>query len=315
MRGARDRWIRPARLEPGMTIGVVAPSSPLRTENLEKGIALLRERGYRVVHGDHLYDRHGYLAGTDAGRAADFNAMFARRDVDAVFCARGGYGACRMLEYVDWVVVAANPKIFVGYSDITTLHLALERRVGMITFYAPMLTTLGGGLSETAAECFWRLLTQAEAFGHYDLGDASWKTLVGGRARGRLAGGCLELLSCAIGTPETPDFTGRIVVIEDVGIAAYRVDRSLCHLKRAGLLERAAGFVIGSVTGWEKEEKEPSVLTLDAVWRDHLASLGKPTLLGFPFGHEPNPLSLPLGCMAELDADAGALTVLEPAVQ
>jgi muramoyltetrapeptide carboxypeptidase len=139
--------------------------------------------------------------------------------------------------------------------------------------------------------------------------------LVGGRAKGRLAGGCLELLSSAVGTPETPDFTGRIVVFEDVGIATYRVDRSLTQLKRAGLLERAAGFVIGTVAGWEREEKEPPVLTPDAVWRDHLAPLGKPTLLGFPFGHEPNPLSLPLGCLAELDTDAGTLTVLEPAVR
>lgn len=298
-----------------MTIGILAPSGPLRDPRLPEGIARLERQGYRVVLGDHLYDRHGYLAGTDAGRAADFNALFARQDVDAIFCARGGYGACRMLDYVDWAVVAANPKVFVGYSDVTTLHLALERRIGLVTFHGPMVVTRGGELSEAADTCFWRAVGSAEPLGPYVTGDASVRTLVGGRARGRLAGGCLSLLAAAVGTPETPDFRGRIVLIEDIGEPTYRIDRLLVQLQRAGLLQQAAGLVLGTVTGWEKQEKEPSAIALDALWQDLIAPLGKPTIVGFPFGHVPNPLTLPLGCLAELDADAGALTLLEPAVR
>lgn len=298
-----------------MTIGVIAPSGPVRDPRFAQGLERLESRGYRLILGNHVHDRRGYLAGTDIDRAADFTAMFARRDVNAVFCARGGYGASRMLDYVDWEAVRANPKLFVGYSDITTLHLALEKRAGLLTVYGPMVVTYGGGLSETAEECFWRMVTRAEPFGRYDTGDAAIRTLIGGKARGRLAGGCLALLGAAVGTLEEPDFTGRIVLIEDVGEVIYRVDRLLVQLLRAGLLQNAAGFVIGTVTNCEDTQTEEPFIRLEDVWQDHIVPLGKPTIAGFPFGHEPNPLTLPLGCLAELDADAGTLTILEPAVR
>lgn len=277
-------------------------------------MAALEARGYRVVRGDHLYDQHGYLAGTDRLRAADFTAMFARPDVDAVFCARGGYGAIRMLEYVDWDSVRANPKLFVGFSDITTLHLALERACGLVTLYGPMVATLGGALSETAQDCFWRMVERAEPFGLYDTTGAPIRTLVGGKAEGRLAGGCLSICQAALGAPECPDFDGRLVLIEDVGEAAYRIDRMLMHLRRSGAFDRAAGFIVGDATDWDKGLTRPPGIDLSQVWQDVLAPLRKPTVVGFPFGHVPNPLTLPLGCLARLDADAGTVEVLEPAV-
>ncbi len=310
----------------GMTIGVIAPSSGIRDERLEKGIAALEEAGYKVVPGDHLYDRHGYLAASDAARGADFTAMFARKDIDAVFSGRGGYGAVRMLDHVDWDVVAANPKPFVGYSDITTIHLAMERRTGMVTFYGPVVVTHGFGLSDDARDTFWNVLQNAKPLGTYPIGppDLSHptdpsvppqiKSLVPGKASGRLAGGCLSILAAAVGTPEEPDFEGRIVLIEDIGDPCYRSDRQLLQLLRAGLLQKVAGFVIGTVTGWEKQEKEPPVITLDDVWRDLIVPLGKPTISGFPFGHEANPMTMPLGCLAELDAETGMLVVVETAV-
>jgi len=298
-----------------MTIGVIAPSGPVCGPRFDQGLKRLESRGYRVICGKSVYDRRGYLAGSDVDRAADFTAMFARQDVDAIICARGGYGASRMLEYVDWEAVGANPKLFVGYSDITMLHLALEKRIGLVTIYGPMVVTYGGDLSENAEECFWQIMTRTEPFGRYDTGDARIRPLVGGKANGRLAGGCLSLLSAAVGTPEEPDFTGRIVLMEDVGEAIYRVDRLLVQLLRAGLLQNAAGFVIGTVTNYEDTQTEEPYIRLEDVWQEHLVPLGKPTIAGFPFGHEPNPLTLPLGCLAELNADAGTLTVLEPAVR
>ena len=307
--------VRPNRLKPGMTIGVVSPSSPIRdTERESRGIKCLEDAGYRVVIGRHVYDRHGYLAGADKDRAADFTEMFARKDIDAVFCARGGYGAVRMVDTVDWDIVAANPKPFVGFSDITTLHLALENRVGMASLYGPMMLSFGGGIDETATSCFWNLLQAAEPYGPLSTEGAEIRTLVGGTANGCLAGGCITLLCSAAGTVDAPDFTGRIVVLEDVGDAVYRVDRCIMQLIRACNLDKATGIVIGTVTDWEKEEKESPIIVLDDVWRDLVAPLGIPTVTGFPFGHIPNSLTIPLGCMAELNADSGTLSILEPAV-
>jgi muramoyltetrapeptide carboxypeptidase len=306
--------LRPGRLQPGMTIGVVAPSSALRDSRLEPGMEALRARGYRVVAGEHLYDQHGYLAGLDRLRAADVTAMFARSDVDAVFCARGGYGAIRLLDWIDWDVVRAHPKPFVGFSDITTLHLALERAAGLVSFHGPMVVNLGGDLSETARDCFWRMLERAEPFGIYDTSGAAIRTLVGGKAEGRLAGGCLSICQAALGSAEQPDFRGRLVLIEDVGEAAYKIDRMLTHFRRSGLFEGAAGFIVGNATDWDKGLTRAPGIDLEHVWREQLAPLGKPAIVGFPFGHEPNPLTLPLGCLARLDADAGTVEALEPAV-
>jgi muramoyltetrapeptide carboxypeptidase len=297
-----------------MTIGIVSPSSGARNGNLENGIALLESAGYTVAVGDHVFDRHGYLAGMDSARAADFTRMFERREVDAVICARGGYGAARMLPLVDWDVVGANPKLFVGYSDITTLHLAMGRRANLITIHGPMVSSLGGGLSKESKEQFWATLTSREPLGKIDCGEHLPQTLVGGKAAGPLAGGCLALLAAAVGTPDAPDFNGRLVLLEDVDEAAYRVDRCLMQLLNAGILQKAAGFVIGNVTDWEKQEKTAPAILLPDVWRDLIVPLDKPTITGFPFGHEPNPLTLPLGCLAELDADSGSLTILESAV-
>ncbi len=306
--------VRPPRLRPGMTIGVVAPSSGIRDARLEEGIRQMNAAGYQVALGDHLYDRFGYLAGLDAARGADLTEMFQRQDVQAVFCGRGGYGAARMLDYVDWDVVRANPKVFVGYSDITSLHLAMERECGLVTFHGPMICSHGGGLSETSASTFWRLLQEPEPLGTFDTRDGTVRTLVPGTAEGKLAGGCLCLLASAVGAREQPDFTGRIVLIEDVGEAVYRLDRYLTQLLRAGILQSAAGFVIGTATDWHKHEKEDAAITPDDLWRTLVAPLGKPAVTGFPFGHEPNPLTLPLGCRVTLDATARTLTFTEPAV-
>lgn len=308
-------FTKPPRLASGMTIGVVAPSSPLRDPRLAEGIRRLEVAGYNVVEGAHLHDGHAYLAGPDAARANDLTAMFANPAVDAVFCARGGYGACRMVDLVDWEVVRAHPKVFVGYSDITTLHLAFERRARLATFHGPMVVTLGGDLSTDASDCFWRAVGGAEPLGALPPAGAPMHTLVGGTARGRLAGGCLALLGAAVGTCDAPDFAGRLVLIEDVGEALYRVDRLLVQLLRAGAFHDAAGFVIGNATGWDRDTQSPPAMRIEDLWRDLIVPLGKPAIHGFPFGHEPNPLTLPLGCMAELDADARTLTVLEPAVR
>lgn len=308
---------KPLALRPGDTIGIVAPSGRIPPAELEQGIALLKARGYRVAVGEHVLAHHpsyDYLAGTDAQRAADLNAMLARTDVQAILCARGGYGAMRLFPHIQWEAVAPEPKIFIGYSDITSLHTAISRRLGWATFHAPMVGALAR-LNEQTASVYWSLLEKPEAFGTLPADPETMTTLSGGTVEGELAGGCLCLLAHACGSNDAPDFRNKIVVLEDVGEGVYRIDRDLMQLKNAGLLDEAAGFVIGTVTRWKQQEADPPANSLETLWQDYFGALGKPVLTGFPFGHEPNPLMIPLGVRARLDADSRSLTLLESATR
>ncbi|MCW3095180.1 MAG: hypothetical protein JWL77_798 [Chthonomonadaceae bacterium] len=308
---------RPRALRRGDTIGIVAPASPVPREELERGVALLEARGYRVVVGENVLARHpsnDYLAGTDAQRAADLNEMLARPDIHAVFCARGGYGAMRLFDRIEWDAISPEPKIFVGYSDITSLHTAIGQRCGWVTFHGPMIAAIAR-FSAERAELYWRLLEAPEAFGVLPARSDCMTTVAGGSVEGELAGGCLCLLARACGSAYAPDFRNKIVLLEDVGEPVYRADRDLMQLKNAGLLDQAAGFVIGNITGWQKQESDPPLNTPQALWQDYFAELGKPILAGFPFGHEADPITLPLGVRARLDADARTLTLLDPATR
>ena len=307
--------IKPRALRPGDTIGVVSPSSYKAFEALQPGIEKIQRRGYKLVFGEHAFDRRGYLAGEDRDRAADLNAMFAREDVKAVLCTRGGYGASRILDYLDWDTIRAHPKPLIGYSDITTLHIAFLRYTDMVVYHAPMIITLSRDVSEHAIQNLFDILEKPEPIGTYDTREGNVQTLVPGIAEGELTGGCLCLVTATCGTPEQIDAKGKILVIEDVDEAPYAVDRMLTQLKRCGVLDEAAGFVIGEITDWQKHVSDPAEsLTIEQVWQDIIVPLGKPAIIGFPFGHVVNPLTLPLGVQARLDAAAGTLTLLEPAV-
>jgi len=306
---------KPSPLYPGDTIGIVAPSSPVPPEELQKGIAVLEERGYRVFVGESVLATvpgSDYLAGSDAARVADIEAIFAREDIAAVICARGGYGAMRLLPLLDWEKIARHPRLFLGYSDITSLHAALARKAGLVTLYGPNLTTLPG-LDETASRLLWRMLEDPIALGTLPTPGATLQTVVPGIVEGELAGGCLSLLAHACGSDFAPDFEDKIVLIEDVNENIYRADRDLTQLRNAGLLDSAAGFVVGTITHWQKKEADPPRNRPETLWQEIFGPLGKPTLAGFPFGHEPHPLTLPLGVHARLDAGAQTLTLLEPA--
>ena len=275
-------------------------------------MTLIEERGYRVRVSKHALDRHSenaYLAGTDADRAADLNGLFADPEVRAIFASRGGYGSSRLLPFLDWEMIQANPKPFVGYSDLTSLHTVFSRKPGFPTVHGAMLLTLMKS-DERARDLFWRTLESPEPLGILPADPQGMNTVCGGIVEGNLTGGCLTLLAHLCGTPYAPDFTDKIVLIEDVGEAVYRADRLLTQLKLSGLLEAAAGFVIGHITGWKGQEGDESRNDPETLWRDTFAELGKPTISGFPFGHEPNPLTLPLGVRARLDADARTLTLL-----
>lgn len=306
--------VRPFRLQPGMTVAVVSPSSAIRSDNYSAGLQHIKDLGYEVLEAPHLFDKHGYLAGTDAARAADLDWAFSDPRVDAIICSRGGYGAGRIVEMVDWAQAARSRRALVGYSDITMLNLALEIRAGMVSFHGPMVGTLGGCMSSEAEASLWRTLTAARPMGEYRLGDAGITALRGGQADGELAGGCLTLLASACGTVDHPRLAGRIVAIEDVGEPPYRIDRMLRQLINGAGLTEAAGIVIADATESGEDPGHPLPITMDHVWRELARSVRCPVIRGFPFGHIDSPVTLPMGVRARLDADAGSLELLEPAV-
>ena len=306
--------LRPKAIEAGMTLGVVSPSSAIEAEDLEKGLEPFYQRGYKIVLGDYALARRGYLAGTDEQRAHDLMAMFARDDVDAVLCSRGGYGAARLIRYLDPAVFRNHPKLLIGYSDITVLHLWLLRQVGLVGLYAPMPITMTRPIPDHAMEVFWRALEVPEPLGELPPWNAPYRTIVPGKAQGRLTGGCLCLMADSIGTPYEIDTRDAIVIIEDVDEPPYRLDAMLNHLALAGKWAACRGIAFSEDTRWEQHVKEgEQTLTPDELLDDYFGRLPQPSMAGFPFGHIKDPLTLPYGVLAELDSVRGTLTILESA--
>lgn len=299
---------KPRALAPGATVRFVTPASPIPAERIEALRAILCEHEYNVELGAHALDDAGYLAGADADRAADLAAAFEAPEVDAVFCTRGGYGCARLLPYLDVPSLAATGKLFLGFSDITTLHLALNA-CGLPTLHAPMALTLHWSREPWVYDSLMRALAGDLAVP----ADApKGVTVVGGAAEGLVTGGCLVLMADAIGTAYPIDATDKLVLIEDVDEPPHRVDAMLTHLLNTGDLQRAAGFVVGEMTRTDERTDESIG---GSGWRDivadRLAPLGKPLIVDYPFGHARNMLTLGLGIRAALDADAGTLTYTE----
>jgi muramoyltetrapeptide carboxypeptidase len=309
--------ILPRALPRGGTLGIVAPASPVNREALAQGRAALHEWGFRTVVGEHVLDRYGHLAGRDADRAADLHAMFGREDVDAVICARGGSGSIRLLPLLDWDLIAAIPKPFLGYSDITILELALLKKCRMPTFFAPMVTSdFARGSRPECVELLWKMVCRPEPAGELeDPRCADAETLVGGVAEGPCVGGTLSLVVPTLGTEFEVDTDGAVLFFEDVHESPARIERYLMQLLLAGKLERASGFLVGNVPYEADAEEQARFLSAEQVYRDLLAPLGKPLVYGWPHGHDPSPVTLPMGVRVRLDADRKSVTVLDPAVR
>ncbi|MER7696067.1 LD-carboxypeptidase [Streptomyces sp. NPDC096095] len=295
------RLARPHRLAPGSRVAVVAPSGPVPADRLEEGLAVLRDWGLEPVVGPHVRSAHpelDYLAGPDAGRAEDFQGAWCDPLVEAVFCARGGYGAHRMVDLVDWEAIrAAGPKVFVGYSDITVLHEALALRAGFATLHGPMVATETFLRDAPTREHLRATLFTPEAVRTLGLETAG--ALVPGRARGVLYGGCAGLLAADAGTPGgRAHARGGLLVIEDTGEDPYRLDGVLTRLLRSGALDGVVGVACGSWQECGPYER------IRAVLADRLAPLGIPVVEELGFGHGPTALTIPLGVPAVLDAPA-----------
>jgi muramoyltetrapeptide carboxypeptidase len=312
--------VKPRRLKSGDTVGLVLPASaqwnPTSLDILLDSLAVL---GLKARLGKHVSDRRGYLAGRDEDRAADLNAMFADPEVAAIHCVRGGWGAARLLPLLDWATIARSPKIVVGYSDITSLLLALHAKTGLVSFHGP-----NGDSTWNSFSLDWmkRVLWNGEAAVFANLKETAdtlvpvrnrTRTLTPGKARGRLLGGNLTVLTTIIGSGYLPDFKDCILFLEDVAEEPYSLDRMFTQLKLAGILGQVKGVVWGTCERCNPAEGFGS-LTIPDILEDHLKPLRVPAFSGAMIGHVSRQFTLPLGVEVELDADAATITMRESAV-
>ena len=313
--------IKPRRMRKGDTIGIVVPASPPPdTAVIDKSVSVMEQLGYRVVLGQHCRKRWGFLAGSDEERAADMQKMFADPEIQMIMCLRGGWGSARILNLLDFYSIAHNPKIFVGFSDITMLHIAITQMAGFVTFHGPMMTShfTKDNLPVYTSDSFWRMVTDIAPFGSILMKDSEKPlTLVEGQAEGPLIGGNLSIIVTTLGTPFEIQTEGKILFFEDVDEKPYRIDRMLTHLINAGKLQQCAGIICGAFTGEEPEQSDEWKQNFEDVLRDRLIPLGIPVAIGFPFGHVDINATLPVGVPARLVADReqSDLIILGSAVQ
>jgi len=324
--------IKPAPLEPGDTIMFVAPAGDLNKERMALVKQRLEDMGFITKQRDDLFRSHGYLAGTDEQRAEEIMQAFEDPEVDAIFPGTGGYGTTRMINLLDYKTIRRNPKILVGFSDITGLHLAINRRAGLVTFHTPSPQYgLGseGNLSDFSAKYFWRAILKSSYYDEdgeplkpgwsYEIPeDISQPEIIAqGKARGRLVGGNFSLIAATMGTPYEIQTKGNILFVEDVREAPYRVDRFLSTLKLAGKLDNVNGVILGKFTRTEREGEDPSEFSIKEVFEQYFADADYPVIYDFPVGHHKFNASLPVGALCELEATAEGckITVLEDPVK
>jgi muramoyltetrapeptide carboxypeptidase len=315
--------VKPARLNYGDTIGIIAPASaPPNPESIDRSAAVLERLGFKTKLAPNVRQRWGFLAGSDRDRASDLMKMFTDRKVKAITCVRGGYGTARLLPLLDYRAIRANPKIFIGYSDVTSLHCAFLAKSNLVSFHGPMLNSdfVKKDLPDFTLHSFLKTLTQSSPPGSIRDGykPKTVAILRRGVVSGPLIGGNLSLLCAALGTPYQAPFKNSILFFEDLDEVPYRFDRLLTQLLNGGLLQQVAGIAIGINANCHdpkarnaKEYRQ----TLEDVLRERLLPLKVPVVTGLPFGHIPLKATLPVGVRATLDAVKGDLVIAEPAVE
>lgn len=311
------KTIKPPHLKKGDLIGLISPAStPENPEKINEGVRYLESIGYCVVIGKNVGKVRGYLAGTDEERLNDLHEMFANKNVKAIFCVRGGYGTIRFLDRIDYNLIKKNPKIFVGYSDITALQLAIFKKTGLITFSGPMpAVDFAGEVNQFTAENFWRMVTSTKPFGKMkNPENEKISCLNHGKAKGILIGGNLSLVCSLLGTPFFPELNKNILFLEDVDEKPYRIDRYFAQLKLSKVFDKVAGIILCSFTACEETDASKKSLSLNEVVYDYFSKLNKPTLYNFIYGHINPKNTMPIGVKAAIDCNKGAVEILESCV-
>jgi muramoyltetrapeptide carboxypeptidase len=303
--------IKPKKLPKNATIGLIAPASPIYGASIfNTMIDSLNTLGYNIVLGNHVNDRNGYLAGKDEDRVSDLHDMFANDIIDGIICVRGGYGSNRILDLINFDIIKENPKPFIGFSDITSLHLAIYEKTGLITFHGPV------GKSDWnpyTLDSWNSILHHAKNPTYYiPEGDENQFTIGSGSSKGKLLGGNLTVLTSLLGSNYLPPFEGAILFLEDIGEDVYRVDRMLSQLALNGILSKLNGFVFGKCTDCEMSTYS---LSLNEVLDHYIKPLDIPAFYGAMISHEEQNLTIPVGIQASIDADNRTISILESSVQ
>jgi muramoyltetrapeptide carboxypeptidase len=310
--------ILPKQLKKGDTIGLVTPSGIITEEKLKEIVSKVENLGYKTYYKPSILSQFGYLAGTDEERAEELMHMFENKDVDAILCARGGYGAIRMLGLLDYDKIKANPKVFIGYSDITAIINAIYNKTGLVAFHGPVGTST---FNEYSTESFNEILTKPKEKYKYPYerekeseSDAEFDfyTITSGKAEGELIGGNLSVIASMIGSAFELDFEGKIVYLEEVDEKTYSIDRMLTHLIQASNINKATGIVLGIFKGGNKNELP--AFSLKELLIQLIQPLGIPSVYGFPFGHVENKMTIPNGINARFNADKKTLKLLEKTI-
>ncbi len=299
----------PPALKKGDTIGMISPASSLPEYlSYSKIVKKIEDLGFKVKVGEHAKDEYGYFAGTDKNRAEDLNAMFADPEVDGIIPFRGGWGCNRILEYIDFDLIAQNPKPLIGFSDITSLLLSIYAKTGLITYHGPVGKS---HWTDFTTRHFRKTLVQTEAFSMQNAA-SEIETITGGKAAGKLLGGNLTVLTAMIGSGYLPDWQNNILFVEEVGEEIYRIDRMLTQLRLAGVFDKISGFIFGKCVNCETEPGPH--FTLKEIVKQHIAEFNIPAYMGANIGHIDDMLTVPVGLGAEIDADAGIIRLLEAPV-
>lgn len=320
---AHLQLIKPKKLKKGDTIGLIAPASAATRGAYEKAVENLEAMGFKIKTSENARIRKGFLAGNDKHRIEDLHAMFADDSVNGIVCIRGGYGSGRLLSGIDYDLIKANPKVLVGYSDITALLYAVHKNTGLVCFHGPVGAS---EFSDFTKDAFEDVLMKGKKSvvikrpkEWQDLESKAFETIAikEGVASGPLVGGNLSLMVSVLGTPYDMDFEGSMVFIEEIGESPYRVDRMLTQLLNSGKLDNAAGLALGVFKGCETSPNDPDYalsVSLKEVLMDRLAKLNIPVIYGLPIGHIDDNATLPFGIKAELNVEKGTLKLLEAAV-
>ncbi len=309
-----QKLIKPPRLKKGDMVGLIAPGSPFTNSQFKKAVKNIESLGLRIKYGKYLNEKNGYLAGTDEQRLSDLHEMFEDNAINGIWCIRGGYGTARLLPKIDYKIIRKNPKIFIGFSDITALLNAIFHKSGLVCFHGPV------GASDFTNFTVNHLKQLIIDDVKQDLTitrrakEDKFKVLNSGKAEGCLVGGNLSLIAALVGTKYQLSFKDKILFLEDIGEQPYRLDRMLTQIRQSSDLDKAAGIVLGIFENCDANNPDRS-LTLMEMFDDQFSELSMPIVYGMPFGHVANQCTFPLGINVQFDADKGELKFQETAVE
>ncbi len=311
------KLIKPPKLNKGDFVGIISPAStPEDPSRIENGIRYLESLGYKVIKGKHLDKVFGYLAGTDEERLDDFHSMFMDKKIRAIFCLRGGYGASRLLDKLDYPLIRKNPKILVGYSDITSLQSGILQKTGLVTFAGPMLAVdFAEEVSSYVEESFWRIITSTKKIGKIKTPEHErLSNVTRGKASGSLMGGNLSIVNSLIGTDYLPNLKDNILFLEEVSEMPYRIDRMLNQLRLAGIFSKVKGIILGAFVDCNEHDPQKRTLTLGEVIEGYFGKLKIPVIYNFPNGHIRDLFTLPYGLNTKINANDCTVEITEGAV-